>query len=59
MRFGHFFYPMNFDPSRDYQSIEACLDDMQVSPGGIMVRIVRICEGIVSAGINEERSGHV
>jgi hypothetical protein len=19
MRFGHFFYPMNFDPARDYQ----------------------------------------
>ena len=22
MRFGHFFYPMNFDTSRDYQAIE-------------------------------------
>src|SRR4249919_1933505 len=21
MRFGHFFYPMNFDPARDYQVI--------------------------------------
>lgn len=27
MRFGHFFYPMNFGPSRDYQSIETCLDE--------------------------------
>ena len=25
MRFGHFFYPMNFDSSRDYQAIEECL----------------------------------
>ena len=25
MRFGHFFYPMNFDPSRDYEAIEECL----------------------------------
>ncbi len=25
MRFGHFFYPMNFDASRDYQAIEECL----------------------------------
>ena len=25
MRFGHFFYPMNFDASRDYEAIEACL----------------------------------
>ena len=25
MRFGHFFYPMNFDSSRDHQVIEECL----------------------------------
>ena len=25
MRFGHFFYPMNFDASRDYAVIEECL----------------------------------
>jgi alkanesulfonate monooxygenase SsuD/methylene tetrahydromethanopterin reductase-like flavin-dependent oxidoreductase (luciferase family) len=25
MRFGHFFYPMNFDPARDYQVITDCL----------------------------------
>ena len=25
MRFGHFFYPMNFDPSRDYEAIQQCL----------------------------------
>jgi len=25
MRFGHFFYPMNFDASRDYEAIEECL----------------------------------
>ena len=25
MRFGHFFYPMNFDASRDYEAIEDCL----------------------------------
>jgi alkanesulfonate monooxygenase SsuD/methylene tetrahydromethanopterin reductase-like flavin-dependent oxidoreductase (luciferase family) len=30
MRFGHFFYPMNFDPSRDYQSIDACLDEAEL-----------------------------
>ena len=25
MRFGHFFYPMNFDASRDYEAIAECL----------------------------------
>ena len=25
MRFGHFFYPMKFDDSRDYQEIQECL----------------------------------
>ena len=25
MRFGHFFYPMNFDASRDYEAIGECL----------------------------------
>lgn len=30
MRFGHFFYPMNVDPSRDYQSIAACLDEIEL-----------------------------
>ena len=25
MRFGHFFYPMNFEPSRDFETIEECL----------------------------------
>jgi alkanesulfonate monooxygenase SsuD/methylene tetrahydromethanopterin reductase-like flavin-dependent oxidoreductase (luciferase family) len=25
MRFGHYFYPMNFDPARDYQVISDCL----------------------------------
>lgn len=30
MRFGHFFYPMNVDPSRDYQSIDACLDEVEL-----------------------------
>ena len=25
MRFGHFFYPMNIDASRDYEAIEECL----------------------------------
>ncbi len=30
MRFGHFFYPMNLDPSRDYQSIDACLDEAEL-----------------------------
>jgi luciferase-like monooxygenase len=25
MRFGHFFYPMNFDAARDYQVITDCL----------------------------------
>ena len=30
MRFGHFFYPMNFDPSRDYQAIEDCLQEAEL-----------------------------
>ena len=27
MRFGHFFYPMRFDDSNDYQAIQDCLDE--------------------------------
>ena len=27
MRFGHFFYPMRFDDSNDYQAIHECLDE--------------------------------
>ena len=27
MRFGHFFYPMRFDDSSDYQAIHECLDE--------------------------------
>lgn len=30
MRFGHFFYPMNPDASRDYQALEACLDEIEL-----------------------------
>ncbi|MDA0265021.1 MAG: LLM class flavin-dependent oxidoreductase [Chloroflexi bacterium] len=30
MRFGHFFYPMKFDDSRDEQEILACLDEAQL-----------------------------
>jgi alkanesulfonate monooxygenase SsuD/methylene tetrahydromethanopterin reductase-like flavin-dependent oxidoreductase (luciferase family) len=30
MRFGHFFYPMNFDSSRDYQVIEQCLAEAEL-----------------------------
>jgi alkanesulfonate monooxygenase SsuD/methylene tetrahydromethanopterin reductase-like flavin-dependent oxidoreductase (luciferase family) len=30
MRFGHFFYPMNFDASRDYQAIEDCLAEAEL-----------------------------
>ena len=30
MRFGHFFYPMNFDPSRDYEAIEECLHEAEL-----------------------------
>ena len=30
MRFGHFFYPMNFDPSRDYKAIEECLAEAEL-----------------------------
>ena len=30
MRFGHFFYPMNFDASRDYQAIEDCLYEAEL-----------------------------
>ena len=30
MRFGHFFYPMNFDPSLDYQVIEDCLAEAEL-----------------------------
>ena len=30
MRFGHFFYPMKFDDSRDQQEILECLDEAQL-----------------------------
>ena len=30
MRFGHFFYPMKFDDSRDEQEIQGCLDEAQL-----------------------------
>ena len=30
MRFGHFFYPMNFDPLRDHQAIEDCLQEAEL-----------------------------
>ena len=30
MRFGHFFYPMNFDPARDYQVITDCLAEAEL-----------------------------
>ena len=30
MRFGHFFYPMNFDASRDYEAIEECLAEAEL-----------------------------
>jgi alkanesulfonate monooxygenase SsuD/methylene tetrahydromethanopterin reductase-like flavin-dependent oxidoreductase (luciferase family) len=30
MRFGHFFYPMNFDPTRDYQVITDCLAEAEL-----------------------------
>ncbi|MGE3536874.1 MAG: LLM class flavin-dependent oxidoreductase [Candidatus Tectimicrobiota bacterium] len=30
MRFGHFFYPMNLDPSRDYQAISDCLAEAEL-----------------------------
>ena len=30
MRFGHFFYPMNFDPSKDHQAIEDCLEEAEL-----------------------------
>ena len=30
MRFGHFFYPMKFDDTRDQQEIQACLDEAQL-----------------------------
>lgn len=30
MRFGHFFYPMNFDASRDYQAIADCLAEAEL-----------------------------
>ena len=30
MRFGHFFYPMNFDPSRDYEAIQDCLAEAEL-----------------------------
>ena len=31
MRFGHFFYPMNLDPSRDAQAIEDCLYEAELA----------------------------
>lgn len=30
MRFGHFFYPNNFNPSRDYEVIEDCLHEAEL-----------------------------
>ena len=30
MRFGHFFYPMKFDDSRDDQAIQECLDEAEL-----------------------------
>ena len=30
MRFGHFFYPMNLDASRDYQAIADCLVEAEL-----------------------------
>ena len=30
MRFGHFFYPMNLDASRDYQAIADCLAEAEL-----------------------------
>ncbi len=30
MRFGHFFYPMKFDDTRDEQEIQGCLDEAQL-----------------------------
>ena len=30
MRFGHFFYPMNLDASRDYQAIANCLAEVEL-----------------------------
>jgi len=30
MRFGHFFYPMNLDASRDYQAIAECLAEAEL-----------------------------
>ena len=30
MRFGHFFYPMNLDPSRDCEAIEECLAEAEL-----------------------------
>ncbi len=31
MRFGHFFYPMKFDDSRDYQAIQECLAEGEMA----------------------------
>lgn len=31
MRFGHFFYPMKFDDSRDAAAIQECLDEAQLA----------------------------
>ena len=30
MRFGHFFYPMKFDDSRDDQAIHECLEEAEL-----------------------------
>ena len=30
MRFGHFFYPMNFDASRDCEAIDNCLAEAEL-----------------------------
>ena len=30
MRFGHFFYPMKFDDTRDEQEIQSCLGEAQL-----------------------------
>ena len=38
MRFGHFFYPMKFDDTRDEQEIQDCLREAQLVEDAIIGR---------------------
>lgn len=38
MRFGHSFYPMNFEPSRDCDAIEECLLEAELASSWVLTK---------------------